>query len=147
MRHVSAAAAAVALIGLAAPVPALAGNGDHCTASACQVYNEPNGPTAGGHQQQTGPNTAGGGGTATTPKGLSRVLAQAGADKVPLSNLLTGSGGSLSAADGGGSPGLLGAVFDLGTGPLVLLAILLATAIGLAARGGLRGRLSRRSGD
>lgn len=132
-------------MGLAAPAAALAGNGDHCTASACQVYSEPNGPSAGGHQHPTGPNTAGGGGTTTPPKGLSRVLAQAGADKAPLSRILTESGGSLSEAGSGGSPGVLGAVLDLGTGPLVLLTILLATAIALAARGGVRGRLRRRS--
>jgi hypothetical protein len=73
------------------------------------------------------------------------VLAQAGSDKAPLSKLLTESGGSLPAgADSGGSPGLLGAAFDLGVGPTVLLAILLATAVGLAARGNIRGWLRRR---
>jgi hypothetical protein len=43
------------------------------------------------------------------------------------------------------SPGLLGAAFDLGTGPMILLAILVATALGIAARGSVRGWLERRT--
>jgi hypothetical protein len=42
---------------------------------------------------------------------------------------------------------MLGAAFDLGAGPLVLLSILLATAFGLAARGSVRTLLHRRSSD
>jgi hypothetical protein len=42
---------------------------------------------------------------------------------------------------------MLGAAFDLGAGPLVLLSILLATALGLAARGSIRSWLHRRSSD
>ncbi|HKN63688.1 MAG TPA: hypothetical protein VJV76_05085 [Gaiellaceae bacterium] len=72
---------------------------------------------------------------------LGRVLAQAGADKDALSHLLTESGGTgtLAAGDDTTGPGLLGAVLDLGAGPLALLAILLATAVGLASRGPVRG--------
>lgn len=149
MRHVLPTASAVALIALAVPTAALASGGGNCNASACKVYHEPEGPSAGGHQQPpppTGPNTAGGGGGTTTqsPKGLSRVLAQAGADKAPLKRLLDDSGGSLQAGSVG-SPSLFSAVFDMGAGPLALLAILLATAVGLAARGPMRAWLRGRS--
>jgi hypothetical protein len=148
MRHVIRTAAAVALIALAVPAAAVASGGGNCNASACKVYHEPDGPSAGGHQQQppqptTGPNTAGGGTDTQAPKDLSRVLAQAGADKAPLSRLLNDSGGSLQAGSVG-SPSLFGAILDMGAGPLALLAILLATALGLAARGPARDWLRAR---
>jgi len=153
LRHIGLAATASLLIGLAAPAAALAGGGGTC--SACQVYHEPNPPTAGQHQQQPPPqqptasSQSGGGQQQQThaPKGLARVLAQAGQDKAPLSRLL-GDAGAGSLQNGSGSvasPGLLGAAFDLGAGPAALLAILLATALALAARGSVRGwRLRRR---
>jgi hypothetical protein len=147
MRHVIRTAAAVALIALAVPAAAVASGGGNCNASACKVYHEPDGPSAGGQQQPpqptTGPNTAGGGTDTQAPKGLSRVLAQAGADKAPLSRLLNDSGGSLQAGSVG-SPSLFGAILDTGAGPLALLAILLATALGLAARGPARDWLRAR---
>ena len=76
------------------------------------------------------------------------MLANAGQNKVPLSRLLNDSGiGALAAAPANaGSPSALGAVSDLGAGPMVLLAILLATAVAFAVQGGVRGWLRRRSG-
>jgi len=134
-RHLVGAAAAACLLVLALPSGALASK---CNASACKVYVEQDGPTAGrGLGPRPGPDV----GQAPTSKNLERVLAQAGADKDALSNLLTESGGTgtLAAGDDTTGPGLLGAVLDLGAGPLALLAILLATAVGLASRGPVRG--------
>jgi hypothetical protein len=148
-RHVLFAATIVSAVGLSAPAVALAGGGGNC--SACKVYSEPSGPNA-GRKQQPPPQQPTGSGPATTkpsqlPKNTRRVLAQAGKDRGPLKSLLTdGNIGALSSGPHSvGSPSLLGAAFDLGTGPMILLSILLATALGLAARGSLRGwRLRRR---
>jgi hypothetical protein len=78
---------------------------------------------------------------------LSRVLAQAGKDKAPLSQLLNDSG--LGTVQSGPSnvaaPSVLGAVFDLGPGPTALFAILLAAVLGFGVHGGVRGWLRRRS--
>jgi len=61
-----------------------------------------------------------------------------------VKRLLTDSGlGNLRSGNVAG-PSLLGAALDLGVGPMVLLAILLATAVGLATRGSVRGWLLRR---
>jgi hypothetical protein len=78
---------------------------------------------------------------------LSRVLAQAGKDKGPLSRLLHDSGaGTVQSGPGNVvGPTGLGAVFDLGVGPTALLAILFATAVGFAVHGPVRGWLRRRS--
>jgi hypothetical protein len=154
LRHVIGALAFL-FIALGSPAAALAGGGGKCNASACKVYVEPNGPSAGKQQQpQTGGPTQPTGGPPSAgpkthvPKNLTRALAQAGRDRDALRHLLAGSGvGDLSGNDSAGSPTVLGAAFDLGAGPLVLLFILLATALGLAARGSLRGRLRRRSTD
>lgn len=144
-RRVLPAVAAVVCVALAVPAGAFA---DKCNASACKVYHEQDVPNAGRKQQSpppTGPNT--GGGPTHIPTKLSRVLQHAGKDKGPLKNLLTDAGlGDLrTPAAAAGSPSALGAAFDLGTGPLVLLAILIATAVALAARGPVRGWLTRRS--
>ena len=148
-RHVVVTATTVVLLVLVTPVTALAGGGGNC--SACQVYHEANGPSAGKQQPSTQPqqpigSTKSGGKQTHVPKGLSRVLSQAGKDRKPLSQLLGDAGiGSLRNGSGDvGSPSILGAAFDLGVGPTVLLAILLATALGLAARGSVRGWLLRR---
>lgn len=138
-------------IALAIPAAALAGNGGKCTASACKVYIEPNGPSAG--KQQTPPpptsgSTKGNGKKTHVPKNLARALSQAGSDSGPLRRLVADGGlGSLKGGVGASSPTMLGAAFDLGAGPLALLSILLATALGLAARGSLRSWLHRRSSD
>ncbi len=147
LRHIALAATVALLIGLAAPAAALAGGGGNC--SACQVYSEPNPPSAGHHQTQppqnsTGP-TQGGAQQTQTPKGLSRVLAQAGEDKGPLVRVLGDSGSNNLHAGHVGSPGLFGTALDLGAGPTALLAILLATALALGARGSVRSwRVHRR---
>lgn len=147
LRHVARAAVAVFCIALALPAIALAGGGGKCNASACKVYVEPNVPSAGGQQQPpaTGPATGGQSGSAggqQTPDNVSRVLAQAGKDKAPLSRVLIDSGlGNVQSGPGNvGSPSLLGAVSDLGAGPTALLAILLASALALAVHAGLRNR-------
>lgn len=132
-----AAAAATALVVLVTPVGALAGNGKGC--SACQVYTEEI--------------STGGGGTpigatgeaVPLSKGAGHVLARSGKDKGVLKPILTDPGFGATrglesvSAEGVSSPGALGAVFDVGYGPVVLFAILLATALGLALRGSLRG--------
>lgn len=147
LRRVLPAAAAVLLIALVLPAGAFADGGGKCSASACKVYNEQDVPNAGGKQQPpTGPNTSVGN-TTHVPGKLARVLQHAGKDTGPLKRILNDSGiGSLRTAPGaGGSPSILGAAFDLGTGPMVLLVLLLGTAVGLAARGSIRGWLRRRS--
>ena len=148
-RHVFGAAAAVLLIALAAPVAAFADSGSKCNASACKVYHEQGAPNAGHQQPPTGPSKSGGGQPQQphVSKSYSRVLQHLGKDKGPVKNLLGGDAaiGSLPSGSGGSSPGLLGAAFDLGAGPTVLLAILLATGLGLAARGSVGGWLRKRS--
>jgi hypothetical protein len=144
----------VFFIALAFPAAALAGNGGKCTASACKVYVEPNGPSAG--KQQQPPPTPPPSSSSTkakakkthVPKNLARALSRAGSDTAPLRHLLTDGGvGALRGNENAGSPTLLGAAFDLGAGPLVLLSVLLATALGVAARGSVRSWLHRRSSD
>jgi hypothetical protein len=152
-RHVTRAGAAVFFIALAIPATAFAGSGGKCNASACKVYVEPNGPSAGKQQQQQQPPQPTSGSTqgkqrTHVPKNLARALSLAGRDRGPLKTLVTDGGlGSLKEGANAGSPSMLGAAFDLGAGPLVLLSILLATALGLAARGSVRSWLHRRSND
>lgn len=151
LRHVAGVATAAFFIALALPAAALAGNGHKCNASACRVYVEPALPKAGG----SGPgqqNPTGGSGTGSTqtktPSNVSRVLAQAGSDQGALKNLVaadTGLGQGSSEAGDNGSPSALGAAFDLGSGPTILLAILLATVVALGAHGGLRSWRRRRA--
>jgi hypothetical protein len=142
------AAAVVVIVALAAPAAAFADGGGTCKASACKVYHEQGAPNS-GRQQPTKPTTTGSksGVKQPQPKHYSRVLAQAGADRGALKKLLNGDAaiGNLSSGAGGGSPSILGAAFDLGIGPTVLLAILLATGLGLAARGTVRSWLHKRS--
>ena len=144
LRHLVGAAAAVFFVVLALPAGALAHT---CNASACKVYVEQGAPNAG---RGPGPISSGpvdAKQQGNLPKNLKRVLAQAGTDKAPLSQLLTESGGTgtLAGVDNAAGPGLLGAVLDLGAGPLALLGILVVTALGLASRrmrGLLRGNFS-----
>jgi hypothetical protein len=152
-RHAVRVTAALLFIVLAAPAAAFGGGGSKCHASACRVYSEQGAPGGGGQQKPTtGPTTntsqnGGGQQQPQTPTKLSRVLAHAGNDRGALSRLFAGDSalGNLHNNSNGGSPGLLGAAFDLGVGPTVLLGILLATGLGLAARGGARGLLRKRS--
>jgi hypothetical protein len=141
---------------LAAPAAAFAGGGSKCHASACRVYSEQGAPGGGGQQKpSTGPttptthtsqNSGGEQQQQQTPTKLSRVLAHAGNDRGALSRLFAGDSalGNLHKNSDGGSPGILGAAFDLGVGPTVLLGILLATGLGLAARGSVRGLFRKR---
>lgn len=131
----AAVVAFVALVALATPAGALAGGG----CSACQVYS-PDVPSAGGGQS-SGPT----GTSVPLSTGASHVLAHSGRDKSLLKPLLTdpglGARRDLESVNSGtaGSPSALGAVFDLGPGPVALFAILVATALTIAVRGGLRG--------
>ena len=138
------------VVALAIPATALAGGGGKCNASACKVYVEPKGPSAGKQQpppQQPTSGPTNGKGKTHVPKNLARALSRAGRDRVPLKNLVADGGlGPMKGGANAGSPTLLGAAFDLGAGPLVLLSLLLATALGLAARGSVRSWLHRRSG-
>jgi hypothetical protein len=141
-------AAAVAILALAAPAAAFADGGGGCNASACKVYTEPAG-SAGGHQSKTG-----GDGAAQKPLPIpsktTRLLANAGKDKAVLSSLIRNPGyGTKRGLERSGlgsiaSPSALGAAFDLGAGPIALLAVLLASALGLAFHQGLRARRRRR---
>jgi hypothetical protein len=140
-------AAAVALLALAWPAAALAGG---CHASACKVYTESGGSADGGHQSNTG-------GDGLTQKPLkipsktSQLLAHAGKDRKLFSKLVsnpaygTQRGLDKTSLGSVASPSALGAAFDLGAGPIALLAILLASALGLAVHQGLRGRRRRRA--
>jgi hypothetical protein len=143
-------AAAVVFLALALPSAALAKGASGCKASACKVYTEPAG-SAGGQQSKTG-----GDGVTTKPLPIPsktrHLLANAGKDKAVLSNLIsnpayrTKHGLGNSGVGSIASPSALGAAFDLGAGPLALLALLLASALGLAVHQGLRGRRRRRAG-
>jgi hypothetical protein len=152
LRHVFCTAAAISCIALALPALALAHGTGKCNASACKVYVEPNVPSAGKQQAtQSSPPTSseGGGGSSgqtNRPSKLSRVLAQAGNDKVPLSRLLNGSGADplQGEPDSVAGPGLIGAALDLGLGPLALLAILLLSAVAFVAYGVVQSRQRQR---
>lgn len=143
-------AAAVVLLALTSPATAFAKGTGGCTASACRVYTEPPG-SPGGSKGDTGNKASQ---PLPIPSKTSRLLAKAGKDKKVLSNLLTNPGYgatrglSKSVVVGTiASPSALGAAFDLGAGPIALLAILLASALGLSVHQGLRSRRRRRTGS
>ena len=150
LRRVLTIGAAVFCVALALPAFALAKGAPKCNASACKVYIEQGAPSGGKQQQQPPPppttSTTNAGGNQPQPTKLSRVLAHAGADEVPLSKALNDSG---SGPLHGGSanvvgPSFLGAALDLGPGPLALLAVLLASAVGFAIYNGARNRRRER---
>ena len=135
---------------LVAPAVAIAGNGGKCNASACKVYIEPGANSSGHHHHATGPSTTGEQGTGTkspAPTKVARVLAAVGKDKSTLSRLLKDSGqtGLAAAPASVASPSALSAIFDLGSGPNVLLAFLIATVLGLTIFSGVRSWRSRRA--
>jgi hypothetical protein len=146
-------ATAAFFIALALPAGAFAGKGHKCNASACKVYVEQGGsphPGAGSkrpQQSSTGPATNGGGSQTRAPGKSARALAHAGPERSALKNLLGDAGLGKAGADSGSiaSPSALGAAFDVGSGPTVLLAILLATMIALAGHSGLRSWRRRRA--
>ena len=121
LRHVVRAGVAVFFIALANPSVALAGSSGKCNASACKVYIEPNGPSAGKqppqapqHQQQPTSGSTKTNGKAHLPKNLARALSHAGRDRGPLKQLLTDGGlGPLKGDGHAGSPSILGAAFDV----------------------------------
>jgi len=78
---------------------------------------------------------------------VARVLAAVGKDKSTLSRLLKDSGqtGLAAAPASVASPSALSAIFDLGSGPNVLLAFLIATVLGLTIYSGVRSWRSRRA--
>lgn len=139
--------ATTVLIALAVPAVAVAGSGgggQKCNASACKVYVEP-GVVQGG--QETRSNTAQK--PVRVSKKAAQTLAAAGKDRKVVTQLLTNPGygafrGFKSSAGQITAPTALGAVFDLGSGPTALLAILIATAFGLAVHGGVRRWRQRR---
>lgn len=137
--------ATVALIALAAPTVALADKGGKCNASACKVYVEQDVPNAGNHQrpqaQQSGGSKASSGHKRDK---VSQVLALAGSDRGALRRLLADSGSGKLEGGNVRVPSALGAAFDLGSGPTALLAILLATVVGVGAHNGWRGWRHRR---
>jgi hypothetical protein len=147
-RHVAAVAMAAFCIVLALPAGALASGGTKCKASACQVYTEGAGKADGQGQQASGPTTAQ---PVHVPSKTSRLLAHAGKERAALRAIASSPGYGVKrglfrmGATDVGAPSALGAAFDLGTGPTILLAILLATAIAFAAQGGVRSWLRRRS--
>ncbi len=149
-------ATAAFFIALALPAGAFASKGHKCKASACLVYVEQGGsPHPGGsgpkppQQSSSGPATSGGKHQtpAPTPGKSARALAQAGTERSALKNLLgdAGLGNPGSGTASVASPSALGAAFDLGSGPTVLLAILLATMLALAGHTGLRSWRRRRT--
>jgi hypothetical protein len=128
---------------------AFADGGGKCNASACKVYTERPG-TAGGGQQGSQPSGPGTVKPAHVPSKTSRLLSHAGKDRAALQAIASNPGygakrGLIDAgAAGVAAPSALGAAFDLGAGPLILLALLLATVVALAVQGGLRGWRRRR---
>jgi hypothetical protein len=135
-------AAVVAGVVLVAPPAAFACNGG---VSAVNVYKECL-PTGGG-----GKATGGGSGThtsggSTTPVHISartaRALKNAGKDEKPLSALVRGYGATrlLQSHSTGAptQPTAIGSAFDLGSGPTLLLIVLVGTAVVLLATSGFR---------
>jgi hypothetical protein len=148
-RHVAAVGMAAICIVLALPSGALASGGSKCKASACQVYTEGAGKANGQGQDVPSPSTSQ---PVHVPSKTSRLLSHAGKDKAALQAIASMPGygakrGILAtdAAPAVAAPSALGAAFDLGTGPTILLAILLATAVAVAAQGGIRSWRRRRS--
>jgi hypothetical protein len=98
--------------------------------------------------QETGGSSTGGSSQTHVPSNVSRVLAHSGPDLGALKNLVAadaGLGHVNSESGDVGSPSALGAAFDLGSGPTILLAILLATVVALGAHSGVRSWRRRRT--
>lgn len=153
LRHAAGVAAAVICIALALPAGVLANGGGTCNASACKVYTEGPGTAGGGQSQGPGSGSTSSPSTVKpahiSPK-VSHLLSHAGKDKSALHAIasLPGYGAQRGAKffDAGtvgvATPSALGAAVDLGAGPTILLAILLATAVAFALHGWRRRRPS-----
>ena len=152
-RVFTAATLLVAVTALAAPATALAGkHKKNHQPSAVDVYVEQV-PTAGGHQAAptTGSNTASTGGSATSsvplsPKAKQQLQSQGGKDTGLLTQVAgqAGTARKLAAVGSVSQPGTLNAAFDLGAGPTLLFAFVLATGLFVVVGGGLRGYRRRR---
>jgi hypothetical protein len=140
--------ATAVLIALAFPAVSVAGRGSagmKCEASACKVYVEsslgPGGQQRGSMRQKP----------VALSKKTARKLARSGKDRKILTQLFMDPGyGAIrgfrpSAGAELAPPTALGAVLDLGSGPTVLLAVLIATAAGLAVHSGARSWRQRRA--
>jgi hypothetical protein len=147
MRLLAAAATIAALAALAAPGTALAKHPKK--PSAEDVYVEQY-PTATGHKPapSSKPTTTSGSTTpsqspsvALSSKANRRLQSLGGKDTGLLHQLATHPGyeGRLAAGESVRQPGTLNAAFDIGAGPAVLFAIVLATGLFVAVGGGLRG--------
>jgi hypothetical protein len=147
-------AAAVVILALTAPAVATAGGQAKCRASACLVYHEQSAPTAGKKHPQRHqravvvvPTTGKGPKHAHAPNKVARVLSAVGSDRGTLSRLLNDSGTGTVPAGAGtvAAPTALGAAADLGSGPTALLAVLVASALGLGIYAGVRSWRHRRA--
>lgn len=143
----------VAAAALTAPATALAKGKHKKQPSAVDVYVEQV-QTAGGHQSAptsggSAPSTGGSTGTTSSPSSsvpLShhakrQLHSQGGKDTGLLTEVASQAGNArrLAAVGSVSQPDTLNAAFDLGAGPTLLFALLLATGIFVAVGGGLRG--------
>lgn len=158
MRMVGASTTVVALAALVTPATALAKQ-----PSAVQVYQEQV-QSAGGHQTAPPTPTSGAGAngstngstsgstssTALSPRAKQALRSHGGKDTGFLSELAgqAGNARKLAAVGSVSQPGTLNAAFDLGVGPTLLFALVLATGLFVVVGGGLRGyrRLRRPRG-
>jgi hypothetical protein len=149
--------AAFAVVGVFVVSPAAA-VADSCQGgtSAVNIYSECYPTASGGTHHNRGANGQGTSGTTTTvttvtvSKTVQTSIAHAGYDKKILTKLVTDASlGATQALPASApykvkTPSALGAVFDLGSGPTALFAMLAAAAIVLIGVGGFRGRRQRR---
>jgi hypothetical protein len=147
MRLLAAAATIAALAALAAPGTALAKAKHPKPPSAVDVYVEQV-QTATGHQpapsSSSGATTTGSTpspSVALSPTANRKLATLGGKDAGLLHKVAThpGFAGTLAAGTDVSQPGTLNAAFDVGLGPAVLFAIVLATVLLVAVGGGLRG--------
>jgi hypothetical protein len=150
-RLFSSATLLVAVAALVAPASALAQgkHKKHHQPSAVDVYVEQV-QTAGGHQSAPGSggtasNATTGGGTSSSSqlssKAQQQLHSQGGKDTPLLTQVASQAGNERKLAMVGSTsqPGTFDAAFDLGAGPTVLFALVLATGLFVAVGGGLRG--------
>lgn len=153
MRLLAATSALAALALLGSPASALAkGN----PPSAADVYSEQVHSASGHHSTPATSHKTSTSATTTTQstspstslptKVKHKVKRQGGKDAGLLAQVASQVGGErkLAAVGTTTQPGTLNAAFDLGTGPTVLFAFVLATVLFLAIGGGLRGWRRRR---
>jgi hypothetical protein len=154
MRLLAATTALAALALLGSPAAALAKG----PPSASDVYSEQvhsasghhSAPPATSHRTSTSATTTTSQSTSPTtplpPKVKHKVKSQGGKDAGLLAQVASQAGDErkLAAVGTTTQPGTLNAAFDLGTGPTILFAFVLATVLFLAVGGGLRSWRRRR---